>query len=290
VQELNVTTLTQTDSMSVIDCRCSAGPNDKPFVEWHRTFSLSFVTRGSFGCRVGSNSFELIPGSLLVGYPGDEYICTHDHHVGGDDCLSFGLSAALIDALPGRLETWRIGYVPPLAELMVLAGLAQASAEGQNDFSLEEVGTVLSHRFTELVSGEPHRTSNSGSRVRRQIVDAAHRIAAYANETLTLDQMAGEAALSAFHFLRSFTKILGVTPHQYLVRCRLRRAAHLLSDLETSITEIAHHVGFGDLSNFIRTFHRAAGISPRAFRELGKGDRNILQEILNQAVYRAGAL
>lgn len=60
-----------------------------------------------------------------------------------------------------------------------------------------------------------------------------------------------------------------MTPHQYLVRSRLRHAARLLAEPELPVTEI----GFGDLSNFVRTFHRAAGLSPRRFRELATGRR-----------------
>ena len=56
--------------------------------------------------------------------------------------------------------------------------------------------------------------------------------------------------------------MLGVTPHQYLVRSRLRHAARLLADDGISVTDVAYDVGFGDLSNFVRTFHRAAGVSP----------------------------
>jgi AraC-like DNA-binding protein len=66
-------------------------------------------------------------------------------------------------------------------------------------------------------------------------------------------------ALSPFHFLRLFSRALGVTPHQYLVRARLRRAARLLAERERRITDVALDVGFADLSNFVRTFHRAAG-------------------------------
>src|SRR3546814_19992102 len=46
--------------------------------------------------------------------------------------------------------------------------------------------------------------------------------------TLFRSAMAREADLSAFHFLRLFVRVLGVTPHQYLLRARLRRAARLL--------------------------------------------------------------
>jgi AraC-like DNA-binding protein len=65
--------------------------------------------------------------------------------------------------------------------------------------------------------------------------------------------------------------VLGVTPHQYLIRSRLRHAARLLADNTRSITDIAYDVGFSDLSNFVRTFHRAAGVSPRGFRRVATG-------------------
>ena len=71
-----------------------------------------------------------------------------------------------------------------------------------------------------------------------------------------------------------------MTPHQYLVRCRLRSAARLLAQRERAITDVAFDSGFNDLSNFIRTFRRAAGMSPRAFRRASKGDRKKVQERL----------
>jgi AraC-like DNA-binding protein len=62
------------------------------------------------------------------------------------------------------------------------------------------------------------------------------------------------------------------------VRARLRRAARLLADGDRAITDIAYDAGFADLSNFVRSFHRAAGVSPRGFRLMAKGDRRILQD------------
>ena len=88
-----------------------------------------------------------------------------------------------------------------------------------------------------------------------------------------LERAAAEVGLSTFHFLRLFARVLGVTPHQYLVRSRLRRAARLLADATRPITDVAYDVGFGDLSNFVRTFHRAAGMSPRRFRQRARGGR-----------------
>ena len=71
-----------------------------------------------------------------------------------------------------------------------------------------------------------------------------------------------------------------MTPHQYLIRSRLRRAARLLADDPRPITEIAFAVGFADLSNFVRTFHRAAAVSPRSFRQAARGNHDVLQGML----------
>ena len=99
-----------------------------------------------------------------------------------------------------------------------------------------------------------------------------------ASEPVMLESAVRQAGLSPFHFLRVFSKVVGVTPHQYLVRSRLKRAAKLLAREEIPVTEVALDVGFADLSNFVRTFGRAAGVSPRGFRQAAKGKRKIFQE------------
>lgn len=111
-------------------------------------------------------------------------------------------------------------------------------------------------------------------------MEAALWIDAHSHRAIDLDDAAKQAGLSTFHFLRLFSAVLGVTPHQYLVRSRLRHAARRLADDDSPITDIAYDVGFGDLSNFVRSFHRAAGASPLKFRQASRGDRKIFQERL----------
>jgi AraC family transcriptional regulator len=263
--------------ISVLDYRCTAGPDAAPFAEEHRAFSISYVRKGTFGYHSRGASFELVAGSILVGHPGDEYTCTHDHGC-GDECLSFQLTGELVDAIGEPPTIWQTGSLPPLPELMVIAELAQAAAEGKSDVGLDEVGMSFAARFVEIVAGRAHRPPQTAPRDRRRAVEAAMWIDAHSHQAVDLESAAQEVGLSSFHFLRLFAKVLGVTPHQYLVRSRLRRAARLLADESRSITEIAYDVGFGDLSNFVRTFHRAAGVSPRSFRKLSKGDRKILQD------------
>src|SRR5436309_11078500 len=266
-------------SISVVDRRCTVAPGAEPFVEVHDGYSVSYVRRGSFGYRTRGESFELVAGSILIGHPGDEYTCTHDH-AHADECLSFHLAAAIVEAIGDRADVWLTGGVPPLPELMVLGELAQAVAEGGSDVGLDEVGMLLTARVVEVISGPEQKRSHAPARDRRRAVDAALWIDAHAHETIDLEAAASEAGLSPFHFLRVFANVLGVTPHQYLVRCRLRRAARLLADGSRSITDVAFDVGFGDLSNFVRTFHRAAGVSPGSFRRAARGARQILQERL----------
>ncbi len=270
------TTLIRQGPVSVIDYRCIVSPGDEPFVERHEDFSLSYVRKGSFGYRLRGQSFELVAGSLLVGCPGEEFVCTHDNSH-GDECLSFHLSPALIEAAGGRAELWRVGCVPPRPEIMVLGELADAAAGGWSDAGLDELGMLLTARFVEIASDQKRPLRHVGGRDRRRAVEAALWIDEHSHEEVDLERIAGEVGLSPFHFLRMFANVLGVTPHQYLVQSRLRHAAGMLADEGRSITDVSLDVGFGDLSNFVRTFHRAAGVSPRAFRRAARGEREILR-------------
>ena len=276
-----VTTEVQTDAIGIASYRCDAGPDAQPFAELHEGYSVSYVRKGSFGYRTRGQAYELVTGSVLVGRPGDEYVCTHDNHVCGDECLAFHLSPGFVDLIGGDSKAWRAGGLPPLAELMVIGELAQAVAEGQGDAGLDELGMWFASRFVEVVSGRRKSVppSMAAARDRRRAVDAAVWIDVNSRHDIGLDGAAAEAGLSSFHFLRLFSQVLGVTPHQYLVRSRLRHAARLLAEDDgRPVTEVALDVGFADLSNFVRTFHRAAGVSPSGFRKAARGDRKIFQD------------
>src|SRR5258708_10579201 len=260
------TALLQRGSISVPACRCSAAPGDKPFAEQSGCHSISYVRKGSFGCHSRGRFFELVAGSVLVGHPGDEYVCTHDH-VCGDECLSFFLEPEAVEAIGDRSDVWQIGAAPPLPELMVLGELAQAAADGRSDVGLDEVGQMFASRFVEVGSGRSHKGAPAKVGDRRRAVETALWVDAHTHRQVHLEDVAGQADISPFHFLRLFSSVLGVTPHQYLVRSRLRHAARLLADDDRSVTDIAYDVGFGDLSNFVRTLHRAAWVSPHKFRE-----------------------
>jgi AraC family transcriptional regulator len=85
------------------------------------------------------------------------------------------------------------------------------------------------------------------------------------NDT-TLADLAKLAKLSPYHLTRAFKRSVGLSPHQYLIRCRIDRAKHLLADTERSITEIALSLGFASSSHFSVTFKAIVGVPPTAYR------------------------
>lgn len=267
-------------AISVAEYLCGAGANTPAQTEYHRGWSISYVRRGSFGCTCGSRRFQLIPGSVLVGRPDDEYRCTHDHHDGGDECLAFFFAPEVVDEVRRRHARWQSGAVAPLAELAALGELAQSAVTQRHDIALDEVGLALAARFIDLLAGNRRPPAHAAPADHRRAVASALWIDAHSALPIVLDDMARAAGLSVYHYLRMFAAVFDVTPHQYLVRTRLRKAARLLADEDRPVTDVALDVGFADLSNFVRSFHRAAGVSPRAFRQMARGDRKILQERL----------
>ena len=267
--------------VSVVEYRCDAGPRDRGYWEAHSNWSVSFVKRGTFSCHCRGRVHELVPGSVLLGRPGDEYRCTHEHHDGGDECLAVHLSAEVLDELVPR--GWHSGAVAPCAQLMVSGERLQAASAGDTDIGIDEAALSFAARYVALVHDRTPQRAPTRAEDRRRAVESALWIDAHATQPIKLHAMARFSGLSTYHYLRMFSGALGVTPHQYLVRSRLRHAARRLVDGDQPITEIALDCGFADLSNFVRSFRRAAGASPRAFRRSARADRKNLQERLAAA-------
>lgn len=76
--------------------------------------------------------------------------------------------------------------------------------------------------------------------------------------------------LSRVHFGRVFAKHTGLSPRDYLRKCRIDSACRLLADSACSLTEVAREVGYGDLFHFSSHFKRHLGVSPSRWR---RGDR-----------------
>jgi AraC family transcriptional regulator len=127
---------------------------------------------------------------------------------------------------------------------------------------MEDVALELAAAAIGLSRGSTPSTPGHEGRMtqvlRHMAADSAGR-----HTVIGLARMAG---LSPYHFLRAFKATTGVTPHQWLLRTRLRTAAERLAMTKAPVTDIALEVGFEDLSNFTRTFRAEFGASPREYR------------------------
>jgi AraC-like DNA-binding protein len=215
---------------------------------------------------------------VLVGRPGDEYECIHEHHQGGDRCLAFFIEPALADEIGrGDLGAWQSRGLPPVAEVIARGELARRAALGFHGTRVDEAGIAFATKVVDLMAGQNRPPARPRPADRKRAIDSALWIETHIADDIDLQTLARLAGLSVYHYLRVFSSVLGVTPHQYLLRNRIRRAAQLLADEDRPVTDIALDVGFADLSNFVRSFHRAAGVSPRGYRQMARADRKILQ-------------
>ena len=85
-------------------------------------------------------------------------------------------------------------------------------------------------------------------------------------EPLDLDDLARAAGYSRYHFTRSFKRVFGRTPREYLSWRRIERARDLLRTANLTVTEVCMLVGFSSLGTFSSRFTAVVGVSPAEFR------------------------
>ena len=131
---------------------------------------------------------------------------------------------------------------PMLAHLISSAGDVAAS-------------TVVASR-PRIRGGLPPRASR---RVREFVEE-------HLEENISIQALASIAGLSMYHFARAFKQSEGMTPHEYLIHCRVQRAKNLLAETDLPLSEIALASGFSDQSHCARRFREHVGVTPSSYR------------------------
>lgn len=253
---------------------CQAGPEDRPFEEMHDAFTIALVAEGSFNYRSETGHVLLHAGSMLLGNWGQCFSCGHSHSR-GDRCLALQVQPSLFMEIaathagaiafrfPVGMLPATLAAVPLEIELMerreVLAG--DVGGMQREESMMRFVANVLQY-----VSGVPNAASQVSALDEKRISRVFQYLDAACFEAQSLEDLAEVAAMSKFHFVRTFKQVAGVTPYRYVLGRRLVRVAHRLRTTMAPVSEIAFSEGFGDLSTFNRQFREVFAISPSAYR------------------------
>lgn len=275
---ISIQALASGPGWAVSDVVCSAGPGDRAFEERHADACIALVTEGTFQYRTTAGATVLGPGSMLLGDHGQCFECGHDHGR-GDRCIAFHFAPECLESIVAEVPgVTRVDFgmprVPPLPSLMPLAAAAETARENRDRAQLEELSLRLAGAVAAAAAGAETLRRRPGPRDERRISAALRRIETDAEETsenrVSLSALAAEVGMSRYHFLRSFSQVVGQTPHQYVLRTRLHRAAVRLRRTDEPVSAIAFDAGFNDLSTFNRRFRHIMGAAPSAYRAGGQ--------------------
>lgn len=171
--------------------------------------------------------------------------------------------------------------VPPAVERPVVGasdgvvlgiGSVLRRVHATDAFLSDVAASTLAHRLgTHLLSrycGLPHPAGarDAGTLAARTVDEVAQYVDSALGDPIGLDQLAGVALLSPFHFARSFKNSTGLTPHGFVTSRRIDRARQLLRTGDDPVDTVARAVGFSNVSHFRRVFRQHTALPPSALR------------------------
>jgi AraC-like DNA-binding protein len=156
---------------------------------------------------------------------------------------------------------------PALRALSPLVARAALGLSSPSETPWDELSVTVAANALRLSAGMWFDRRGSPLNAEARVAHAVRTIDRHPAGTWTLTRLASAARVSPYHFLRTFTHLTGVTPHQYVLRARLRHAAVRLVRESGSVLDIALDCGFGDASNFTRAFRTEFEMSPGRYRQ-----------------------
>jgi AraC-like DNA-binding protein len=97
---------------------------------------------------------------------------------------------------------------------------------------------------------------------------------------ISLPDVAAQANLSPYHFLRVYKRAYGETPHEFLTRLRIERAKTLLARGSHNVTEACFEVGFSSLGSFSNLFAYRVGLSPSEYRRFARSTISVPSTVI----------
>jgi AraC-like DNA-binding protein len=261
-----VATLVETEDLAI--SRFDHPPecvHEDPPEERADVYSISFVQQGSFELCIDGARTRLGPGAAFLTHPGLVFQCRHGEACPLDVCVSVRYSPELMEGARRFLGDTFASVVRPFD---LQTGFWQSRLERSlagDALTAEAVSLDL----VLLLKGSARRrraicASRPAGWYRASIERVRDRLHAEFDRPITIAELAREAGLSSFHFIRLFRDLVGL---------RLLWAAGRLEQ-GMPVTTAAFASGFENLSHFTRSFRRWFGMAPSAWSAAAAPDRS----------------
>ena len=159
-----------------------------------------------------------------------------------------------------------VGYVESGRVCIVIDGDGAVYKAG-DEFKIEpnvlhEIKTVDDEEYSMMVLCI-ETVSNTDDKYLKSLQDT---ILEKPENMYLIDEMAKDTGISPYHMIRKFKKAFGLTPHQFQIQSKVRKAQMLLEQ-NKSISEVTYEAGFYDQSHLDRCFQKIVGMTPKEYQE-----------------------
>ncbi|CAG9001625.1 MAG: HTH-type transcriptional activator RhaR [Candidatus Celerinatantimonas neptuna] len=238
----------------------------------HEEYCLGVTLKGRQDFFNAGQYYRSQVGNIIIFNPED----VHDGHAGNDGSLEYKMlyippeklvpmiRAISTNMTPDRLHlNHTVHHAPRLRNQILHLSMILSSP----DYSQleQETGLIqIAESMAKLAGCSP--ILEPSRRIDTLLLKAKEFIHHHLEQPITIDDICHEANLSKYHFIRMFKAQFGITPHQYVINCRINQAKKALEQgVQTSMA--AQQTGFSDLSHLSRRFKGVFAMSPRQYQQ-----------------------
>ncbi|MDQ4143808.1 MAG: helix-turn-helix transcriptional regulator [Actinomycetota bacterium] len=255
--------VTSTQVVDVFDVDCRAPKSRRGDEEYVRTTQVVVPRRGVFGVTLSKRRVIAEPTSALVFHEDTTYTVDHPSPH-GDRCAVFIFRPELLEeALGGQPRDY--GSINPMTQLTT--ALLASPRRDLDDLEFEEAALSVLGMLVDDFSGSSREVTR-GPVQRQRVAQVRGLLASSPQERWTLDSVAKEMHVSAFHLAHQFRAITGTTIGQYILRLRLAIVLEQMVEGRQSLGALAAEAGFAHHSHLTERFRSVFGITPSASRSL----------------------
>ncbi len=240
-------------------------------------FEMQYVSQGGANLRIGSRMYAVTEGDLIIYNMGE----LHDECANRDTGFCFyncGIKGVKLKNLP---EGWLLpSNVSPVIHTGEMApavlGIFQelfSQAEMEKPWREMVCKALLTALLTMVLHQLDHTELPEPDEKDRLFINIKDFIDNNFLQEYSIEELSDQFHMSPSGFSHQFKKRAGISPLQYIIRCRIGMAQKLLTTTDLSITEISVRCGFDNISYFNSQFKRVTTYSPQGFRKMKVGEK-----------------